>query len=339
MEEKKKSFITKERLISALIGFAIGVIILLLVAFCLDYFAKSAGIARLVNGEDTIAKVDGEAISTQTIYDKLKNSYGLKYVINEVDNIILKSKYENLTEEEEKSIKEDAEYYVDYYTTLGYVESEEEFLENNGFDSYEEYVEDIRSNYRYNKYLYDYLESKLEEGAVQKYYEENKDSIETYDSEHILVKPSDTLTDEEALAMANEIIAKLNEGKTFSEVAEEYKDSIIHEELGFQGKSSSIEQAYIDELVALKDGEYSKTPVQTSYGYHIVHKISTSTMEDLRETIIEILAEDMLTEDTNLTYKAIVELEKEYNLEIYDEKLKKQYDEYVESLYEEDTDE
>lgn len=339
MEEKKKSFITKERLISALIGFAIGVVILLLVAWCLDYFAKSAGIARLVNGEDTIAKVDGEAISTQTVYDKLKNSYGLKYMINEVDNVILKSKYETLTEKEEADVKEEAEYYIDYYTALGYIDSEEDFLEDNGFENYEEYLEDVRANYRYTKYLYDYFESKLEKGAVQKYYEENKDSIETYDSEHILVKPSDTLTDEEALAMANEIITKLNEGKTFSEVAEEYKDSIIYEELGFQGKSSSIEQAYIDELVALKDGEYSKTPVQTSYGYHIVHKISTSTLEDLRETIIEILAEDMLTEDTNLKYKAMVELEKEYNLEIYDEKLKKQYDEYVETLYEEDTDE
>lgn len=339
MEEKKKSFITKERLISALIGFAIGVVILLLVAWCLDYFAKSAGIARLVNGEDTIAKVDGEAISTQKVYDKLKNSYGLKYMINEVDNVILKSKYETLTEKEEADVKEEAEYYIDYYTALGYIDSEEDFLEDNGFENYEEYLEDVRANYRYTKYLYDYFESKLEKGAVQKYYEENKDSIETYDSEHILVKPSDTLTDEEALAMANEIITKLNEGKTFSEVAEEYKDSIIYEELGFQGKSSSIEQAYIDELVALKDGEYSKTPVQTSYGYHIVHKISTSTLEDLRETIIEILAEDMLTEDTNLKYKAMVELEKEYNLEIYDEKLKKQYDEYVETLYEEDTDE
>ena len=104
-----------------------------------------------------------------------------------------------------------------------------------------------------------------------------------------MVKITDDVTDQEALTLANEIIGKLNEGKTFNEIVEEYKDKIVHEELGFQGKNASLEQSYIDELVALKDGEYSKTPIKTSYGYHIVHRLATSTLEDLRETIIEIL--------------------------------------------------
>lgn len=332
MEEKKKSFITKERLISALIGFLIGVIVLCIVGFCLDYFAKSAGLAKLMHGDETIATVDGEAVTTETLYKNLKQAYGLQFMMNEIDRVILDDMYE-LTEKEEKDVKDEAEYYIEYYTTLGYISSTEEFLEDNGFDNYEEFLDDIRINHKYNKYLYDYLEAKLEKGAVQKYYDENKESIETYDSEHILVRISDTVTDEQALALVNEIITKLNEGKSFSEVVEEYGDQIVHEELGYQGKTASLEQTYIDELVALKDGEYSKTPIKTSYGYHIVHKIATSTFEDLRGTIIETLSEDLLTEDPNITDKAFVELREEKNLVIYDEELKATYEEYHDNLY------
>lgn len=329
-KEKSKSYVTKETLIAAGIGILLGVAAMYLIGWCLNYFATSAGMAKLKYGDETIATVNDKNISTQTIYNKAKTAYGLNYIISEADKIILDEMYE-LTEKEEKEVKEEAKYYIDYYKEMGY--TEEEFLRGNGFTTYEEFEADIRSSKKSNKYLYDFLEAKLEKDAVKKYYDENKDSIETYDSEHILVKITDTVTDEQALALANEIIGKLNEGKTFDEVVEEYKDKITHEELGYQGKTASLEQTYIDEIVALEDGAYSKTPVKTSYGYHIVHKIATSTFEELRGTIIETLSEDLIKSDSNLTYKAFVELRKDKNLTIYDEDLNKQYEQYCEKLY------
>lgn len=328
-EKKKKKIITKETIIAAVIGVLVGAAIMFVIGWSLDYFAKSAGMARLKYGKDTIATVDGEKITTDTIYKKIKLTEGLGALVNEIDRVVLTNMYE-LTEKEEEQAKEEAEYYIDYYKAMGH--TEEEFLEGNGFASYEDFLEDVRVNIKYTKFLYDYLEGKLEEGAVQKYYDENKESLEAYDTEHILVKVSDTVTDEQALALANEIIGKLNEGKTFAEVVEEYGDKIIHEELGFQSKTASLEQAYIDEMIALADGAYSKTPIKTSYGYHIVHRLATSTAEDLRGTIIETLSEDLLAEDANLTYKAFAELRKEKGLEIFDEDLKEQYDEYIEEL-------
>lgn len=332
MEEKQKNtkkFFTKEVIISSVSGIVIGIALTCLVGFLMGYFAKSAGIAKLRFGEETIATVDGKSISTETIYQKSKLQNGLSLVISEVDKAILSDMY-TLTEKEEEEVKEEADYYLDYYKAQGV--TEEAFLSGNGFKDRDDFLEDIRSNKKSSKYLYDYLEKKLEKGAVQKYYDENKESLETYDSEHILVKVSDTVTDEQALALANEIIGKLNEGKTFDEVVQEYGDRIVHEELGYQGKSASLEQTYIDELVALKDGEYSKTPVKTSYGYHIVHRLATSTFEDLRPTIIEILAEDIIEADSNIAYKAFVELREEKNLAIFDEELKKQYEDYCSNL-------
>ncbi len=334
MEEKqtkKSNIITKETIIAAVIGLVIGIGITALVVLCMNSFAKHAGIAKLKYGEDTMATVDGKAIKTDTIYQKAKRTQGLELLINQVDQEILDNMY-TLTDEEKEEAKEEADSYIEYYKQSG--ATEDAIFANSGCANYDEFVKYVEGNVKSKKYLYDYLEKKLEAGAVDKYYEENKDNIETYDSEHILVKISDDVTDEQALALANEIIGKLNEGKTFDEVVEEYKDKITHQELGFQGKNSNLQQSYIDELVALKDGEYSKTPIKTTYGYHIVHRLKTATKEDLRGTIIETLSTDLLTEEPNLTYKAFIELRKEKNLTIFDEEINKQYEEYCERVYE-----
>ncbi len=333
MEEKKekKSLITKQTIIAVIIGLVLGVGITCLVGFLMDYFATSAGMAKLKYGDETVATVDGEAIITNTIYEKAKKIDGLSILLNEIDRVIFDDMYE-LTAKEEEQVKEQAESYISYYAASGV--TEEDFLFGNGFNNYEEFLDELRIRMKTSKYLYDCLEEKLEEGAVQKYYDENKDTLETYDSEHMLVKISDEVTDEQALALANEIIGKLNEGKSFEEVKTEYADKIVYEELGYQGQDSGLEQTYVDELVALKDGEYSKTPVKTSYGYHVVHKIATSTMEELRPSIIETLSKDLLAEDSNITYKLLVEFRKEKNLTIYDETIKEAYDSYCDSLYE-----
>lgn len=324
----KLKFKKKETLITGAIGIVIGIAITCLIGFVFDYFAKSAGLAKLKYGDEVVATVNGKGITATDLYNKLKSTGGLSALINQVDNAILDEMY-TLTAEEEEEAKEQADYYLSYYSAMGI--SQEEFFAQYGFSTYDEFLNDIKIGIKSSKYFYEYLEGKLEKGAVENYYNEHKEEIETYDSEHVLVKITDDVTDEQALALINEILAKVNEGKTFAEIEEEYGDKIVHEELGFQGKSSNLETAYIDALIAMEDGTYSAEPVKTSYGYHIIHKIKTSTMEDLRETIIEILAADLL-EDDYISYKAFNELRKDKNLEIYDENLKKQYEEYIEEL-------
>ena len=331
MEGKKKKFITKETIIACAIGFAVGLVLMLVLGLILNL----SGMAKLKYGSDAIASVNGKSIKTNTIYEKMKMSNGLSILINEIDKAIIDDMY-TLTEKDLKEANEEAEYYINYYEAMGY--SKEEFLEAYGFKNYDEFLDEIKLNIKSNKYLDDYLEKKLEDGAVQQYYDDNKDVYESYDSEHILVEIKDDVTDEQALALANEIIEKLNDGKSFKDVAEEYKDKVIFEELGYQTKLATLEQTYIDELVALKDGEYSKEPIKTSYGYHIVHKIATSKFEDAKSEIIEILAEDIIAEDANLRYKAFIELRENKGLKIYDETLEKQYKEYKDRVYESDED-
>lgn len=326
MEEEKKSLITKETIIATIIGIIIGVAIMLLIG----QLTSSVWVTKLKHGDGAVATVNGKTITAQTLYDKIKTTEGLEVLTSEIDKAIFEDLY-TLNEKEQKEAKEQADYYLKLYAQMGM--SSEEFYEKYGFDGYDDFLDDIKLSLKSSKYLYDYVEKKLEKGAVQKYYDEHKDELEAYDSEHILVRTSETVTDEQALAMAKEIIEKLNSGKSFEDIVNEYGDKIVHEELGFQSKTASLEKPYLDELIALKDGEYSKTPVKTSYGYHIVHRLSTATFDDLRKDIIEILAEDLIDEDANLTKKAYVELREQKGLKILDEELKKQYEDYCKELY------
>lgn len=329
MEETKKKTIKKETIITGIIGIAIGIAITCVAGVLLNFFAKSAGIARLKYGEEVVATVNGKGIKASDIYEKVKKQNGLNLIMSDIDNMILDEMYQ-LTDKEKEEAKEQADYYLQMYAAQGY--TQEAFFKAYGFANYDEFVKDIEMQTKSSKYLYDYLEKKLEKDAVQNYYNEHKSEIETYDSEHVLVRITDTVTDEQALALINEILTKVNEGKTFEDIEKEYGDKIVHEELGFQGKDSNLEQTYIDALVAMEDNSYSKEPVKTSYGYHIIHRKSTATLDDLRETIIEKLSEDTLKNDQNITYKAFVELRKEKNLEIFDKELKEEYDKYVDDL-------
>ena len=321
-EKKSKLFLQKNFVMPAGIGLIIGIILTAIIC----YFVFGA-----TNSSNVVATLTGTKIEKDTIYNKAKLINGLTLLMNEIDKVIISDMYE-LTEKEENAIKKEAENVIKSYEQY-YGYTQEEFLTSNGFSSYEEFLDDMRASKKMDKYWYEYLEKKLEEGAVEKYYNENKTELETYDTEHILVQISDDVKDEDALALANEILTKVNEGKTFDDIVDEYGDKVVHEELGYYGKNASLEQAYIDEMVALEDNAYSKAPVKTSYGYHIVHKLATSTLDEVRGTIIETLSKDLLAGDSYLKYKVFIDLRKEKNLEIKDEELKKQYDDYCKLVY------
>ena len=84
----------------------------------------------------------------------------------------------------------------------------------------------------------------------------------------------------------------------------------------------------------MKVGTYSTTPVKTEYGYHIIYKTAQKDkpkLEEVKADIIEDLANEKIEEDSKLQVTALVELRKEYKVEIQDKDLKKQYEAYVES--------
>ena len=211
--------------------------------------------------------------------------------------------------------------------------SKEDFLKQNGFNTEKKFLEYLKLNNRRTKYVKEYTENEVTDKEINKYYEDKV--YGDINTKHMLVKVDSSASDDdkkEAENLAKEIISKLDEGKTFDEVKEEYKDKITYEELGYKSYNAALEEAYKNEMKNLKDGEYSKEPVKTSYGYHIVYRIDQKekpALEDIKDQIKEEIADEKISNDKNLYYVALDKMRENANLKFEDTVLKEKYDNYM----------
>jgi len=129
---------------------------------------------------------------------------------------------------------------------------------------------------------------------------------------------------------------KLDE--TFVDLAKEYSDDGTYNTGGLieNFMSSTVVSEFWDASNKLKDGEYTKTPVKTTYGYHIILRKSKSdkpSLEDSKDEIKEaIVAKKMENQEDRLN--AMNELRKDYKLSIKDSDMEKSYNDYLDSLKE-----
>lgn len=288
-------------------------------------------IAKLEDGKEPVAEIDGYVLTADELYEDMKKIYSISSLLDKIDNKILEEKYPE-TDEMTEDVKVEAQNYYNIYEQY-YGTTKEEFLSGNGFGSEAAFLEYLKLQYRRNKYSEDYIKSLVDEDEINDYYED-----EVYgdiNTKHMLVKVDSDATDEEkkeAENLAKEIISKLNEGKTFDEVKEEYKDSITYEELGYKSYNASLESAYMKEMESLSNESYSKTPVKTSYGYHVVYRIDQKekpSLEDVKDEIIEALADELSAEDKNLSYVALDKMREEAGLKFSDTVLEGKYNTYM----------
>lgn len=288
-------------------------------------------IAKLEDGKEPVAQIDNLTVTADDLYESMKEVYSISLLLDKIDNKILEEKYPD-NEEMTDDVKEQAESYYKMYEQY-YGTSKEEFLSGNGFGSEKAFLEYLKLQYRRDKYTEEYAKSLVTDKEIDKYYEDKVyGDIKT---KHILVKVNEDATDEEkeeAENLAKEIISKLDDGKTFDEVKEEYKDSITYEELGYKSYNASLESAYMEEMQNLKNDSYSKKPVKTSYGYHIVYRIDQKdkpTLKDVKEDIITTLAEEKLSSDTTISSTSLAKLREEVNLKFSDTVLESKYNAYL----------
>ena len=89
-------------------------------------------------------------------------------------------------------------------------------------------------------------------------------------------------------------------------------------------------------VLKIKKGEYT-SPIKTSYGYEIYlrgEQKDKAKLETLKDDIIEELAKDKLSNDSTLEITAMVELRKNYKVNITDKELKAQYENYINNAIE-----
>ena len=288
-------------------------------------------IATLEDGTQPVAEISGYTLTADELYEDMKQIYSVSSLLDKIDNKILTEKYPE-NDDMKDEVKTEAEnYYNMYEQYYGY--TKEEFLYNNGFGSEAAFLEYLTLQNRRNTYFEDYTKSLVEEKEIEKYY--NDEVYGDINTKHMLVKVASDATDEqktEAENLAKEIITKLNEGKSFDEVKEEYKDKITYEELGYKSYNASLESAYMTEMESLANNSYSKNPVKTSYGYHVVYRIDQKekpALEDVKNEIIEALADQIAAEDKNLFYTSLDKMRTENGFKFHDTVLEGKYSTYM----------
>ncbi len=288
-------------------------------------------IATLKDGTQPVAEIDGYTVTANDLYEDMKDVYSISSLLDKIDNKILEEKYPE-TDEMNDELKQQAESYYSAYKQY-YKMDKETFLSNNGFGSEKAFLEYLRLQYRRNKYAEDYIKTLISDKEVEKYYEDKV--YGDINTKHILVKVDSSASDEDkkkAEDLAKEIISKLNDGKSFDDVKEEYKDQITYEELGYKSYNANLESAYMEAMQKLENNSYSKEPVKTSYGYHVIYRIDQKekpALEDVKEEIIDSLVSEKKSEDKNISYVALDKMREESGLKFSDTVLEKKYNTYM----------
>ena len=322
---KMLEFFDKYRL--AIYGAVVGILITVLVVVII----WPDRIATLKDGTQPVAEIDGYTVTANDLYEDMKDVYSISSLLDKIDNKILVEKYPE-TDEMNDELKQQAESYYSAYKQY-YKMDKETFLSNNGFGSEKAFLEYLRLQYRRNKYAEDYIKTLISDKEVEKYYEDKV--YGDINTKHILVKVDSSASDEDkkkAEDLAKEIISKLNDGKSFDDVKEEYKDQITYEELGYKSYNANLESAYMEAMQKLENNSYSKEPVKTSYGYHVIYRIDQKekpALEDVKEEIIDSLVSEKKSEDKNISYVALDKMREESGLKFSDTVLEKKYNTYM----------
>ena len=149
---------------------------------------------------------------------------------------------------------------------------------------------------------------------------------------------NDETSEEDAKKKAEDLIGQLNEVKDDADALEKKFKDLAYDNSDDKGtyedgglfkdfSKSGVDEAFYNASKDLKKGEYTKEPVKSQYGYHVILKVSSKTnkYKDVKETIKKDLAEKKLNEDSTLQVKSWDKLRKKYKLKINDTDVEKAY--------------
>lgn len=310
-----KEKIREKDVVTFTVGLILGILVMLL--FYPDR------IVELKNGEQVAIEIGDNKITADDMFIGLKEKYSINELIEIIDKTILEGKYD-LNEDDYKSIDEMAKNYIEYYESL-YQMSEEDFLKGNGFESLEEFKKYLELDYMRNEY---YLDD-LKDEEVEDYY--NNKVFSPVKVEHILVKITSDLKDEDAKSKATEILNKYKSGVSWEEVKTQYKNDIVTESFNVEF-DSSLEEAFSKAALGMEDDSVSTDLVKTSYGYHIINRLGTEekpSLESINDRVRTAILNERVAEDKNYYQKTLIKMREDAKVDIKDTELKKVYEKYL----------
>lgn len=317
---------------------------------CLAVLGLTSGcgkVSTLPNGDDALVSFSNTnlGISAGDLYSEVKGT-ALSKLIDMIDTKILLDKYPDKSSDADKYVNEQYDLIkTNFKDDKGKFDEEalkEQIYAYYGITDIDKFKDIIRLNYYRTEAVNDYAKKSVTDKQIQKYYDENV--YGDISCKHILITPAvtddmsdedKTKADKEALQKAKDIIKKLKNGESFDDLAKEYSDDTSNKDkggdLGYFNTGDMLEE-FEKAAFALKKGKYTTTPVKTKYGYHIILKTDEKekpSLEDKKEEIINTLVSEAKSNDTALSINALVELRKDYGMNIEDDEMSKLYSTYI----------
>lgn len=292
----------------------------------------------------TAVSLKGAKITATDYYNEIKTS-NISKLVDIIDHQLFDEKYPS-NDEEDKSVKEQINQIKETYGSneTMYLSAIQQYF---GVSSEDELEEMLRLEYKRNEAVEDYIKDALSDREIENYYNEN--IIGDIKASHILIKPDvdSDATDEEkqkaenkAKKEAEKIIKKLKDGEDFAKLAKEYSDDTSTAKdggnLGYFN-TDDMDENFMDAVKKLNNNEYTKEPVKTQYGYHIILKVDQKDKPKLKEVKDDIkttLANAKLDGNSTLHYQTLIDIREKNNIKWQDDKLEKQYNELMDQLLE-----
>lgn len=296
------------------------------------------------NGSKVAVSTKGNKITATEYYESIKED-NISSLVDMIDHGILDKKYKK-DSEEDKQVKEQIENIKNYYGSdeNTYKQVLQQYF---GVTNEKDLEENLRLEYKRTKAVQEYIEKELKDKEIQKYYDD--EMFGQVKASHILIAvnvnadASDSEKEEaEKIAKeeAEKVIKQLKSGKKFADLAKKYSDdkgtATNGGDLGYFDLSDMVTE-FSDAVKELKKNEYTKEPVKTEYGYHIIIKTGEKDKVSLKEAkadIKEKLRDRKLNEDGSLYYKTLDKVRTENKVKWNDTILKKAYNDYLNKLIE-----
>jgi foldase protein prsA len=279
-------------------------------------------------------------ISSNDYFDEIKEK-NISRLVDLIDEKILEKKYKK-NEKENKYVEKKITQIKSAYNAEVLPQILRTYY---GVESIEELEKYIRLEFKRDEAINDYIESHITNSEIEDYYNKNitgdvrisqiyiKSNIKNSDNELEKKKK-----EEEALKKANEVIKKLKDKKSWKDLVKEYSDDeatkLNDGDLGFL-KATNINEKMNNAIKDLKKGEYTKEPLKTEHGYHILLKTDEKdkpSLKSIKNDIKEKLKAQKLGSSKTISVDTLDLIRKEAKVEFKDDKLNAAYNKYLNTI-------
>lgn len=295
---------------------------------------------KLTNGENALVTFKEGGISSDELYQELKETYGAEKLMKLIDMHLLEKLYETDNDEKAyvnqtvkttkntaKKMNADFDLYLNYYYGMA---------NEAAFRNY------LSLTYKRNLWIEDYAKETVSDKQIKEYYEnETYGDIEasqiliTVDTKKDATDDEKKKAEQKAYDTAKEVISKLKKGEDFATLAKQYsKDQNSSSNGGSLGKvnTDSVSEEVFSALVNLKDGSYSTSPVKASDGYHILYRKSQDKKPELNDELTKKIRTTIgseIAKESGFSIKALKALREKNEMKILDTDLNKDFETLV----------